>query len=53
MAVRRAARHIGPNTVWLVHEADPAIIGPVMSDPDVVAKMQAAGIVGEPQVWVS
>ena len=51
MAVLRDAS--APSTVWLVHEADPSIVGAVMSDRDVVEKMKAAGIVGEPQVWVS
>jgi hypothetical protein len=42
-----------PNTVWLVHEADPSSVEPFLSDPDVAQAMQAAGVVGEPQVWVA
>ena len=34
-------------------EADPSIVEPFMSDPDRAATMQAAGVVGPPQVWVS
>ncbi len=42
-----------PNSVWMVMEADPAIVEPMMSDPERGAKMQAAGVLGPPQVWVS
>ena len=42
-----------PNSIWMVMEADPAIVEPMMSDPERGAQMQAAGVLGPPQVWVS
>jgi hypothetical protein len=42
-----------PNSVWLVHEADASIVEPMLGDPELAEKMQAAGVVGPPQVWVS
>jgi hypothetical protein len=42
-----------PNSVWMVFEGDPSIVEPMMSDPERGAKMQAAGVLGPPQVWVS
>lgn len=51
MAVLRDADN--PNSIWMVIEADPSIVEPMMSDPDRGAKMQAAGVLGPPQVWVS
>jgi hypothetical protein len=42
-----------PNSVWIVVEADPAIVEPMMSDPERGAQMQAAGVLTPPQVWVS
>lgn len=42
-----------PNSVWIVIEADPAIVEPMMGDPERAAAMQAAGVVSEPQVWVA
>ena len=51
VAVLRDAAN--PNSVWLVHEADAAIVEPVLADPGMAEKMQAAGVVGAPQVWIS
>ena len=42
-----------PNSIWMVMEADPSIVEPMMSDPDRAEKMQAAGVTSPPQVWVS
>jgi len=42
-----------PNSVWMVFEADPALIEPMMSDPERGQKMQEAGVLGPPQVWTS
>ncbi len=42
-----------PNSIWMVVEADPSIVEPMMSDPERGAQMQAAGVLGPPQVWVS
>jgi hypothetical protein len=41
------------NSVWMVFEADPALIEPMMADPDRGAQMQAAGVLSEPRVWVA
>ena len=42
-----------PNSVWGVHEGDPAIIGTMMSDPERAAKMQEAGVTSPPTVYVA
>ena len=42
-----------PNSVWVVVEADPSIVEPMMSDPERGAAMQAGGVLGPPQIWVS
>ena len=42
-----------PNSVWIVHEGDPALIGPMMSDPDRAAKMQEGGVTTPPTVYVA
>lgn len=40
-----------PNTVWLVHEADPALLRPTMADPDFAKAMADAGVLGTPEVF--
>jgi hypothetical protein len=42
-----------PNSVWMVMEADPSVVEPMMSDPERAAEMQAAGVISQPQVWVA
>jgi hypothetical protein len=42
-----------PNSIWMVMEADPSIVEPMMSDPERAKQMQAAGVTSPPQVWVS
>ena len=42
-----------PNSVWLIHEGDPALVGPIMSDPERAAKMQQAGLTSPPTVYVA
>ena len=42
-----------PNSIWMVVEADPSIVEPMMSDPERGAQMQAAGVISQPRVWVS
>ena len=42
-----------PNSIWMVAEADPSIVEPMMSDPERGAQMQAAGVLGPPRVWAS
>ena len=42
-----------PNSVWIVHEGDPALIQPMMSDPERAAKMQEAGVTSPPLVYVA
>ena len=42
-----------PNSVWLVHEGDPALVGPMMSDPERAVKMQEAGVTSPPTVYVA
>ncbi len=42
-----------PNSVWLVHEGDPALVGPMMADPERATKMQEAGVTSSPTVYVA
>jgi hypothetical protein len=42
-----------PNSLWVVHEGDPALIEPMMSDPERQAKMQQAGVTSAPVVYVA
>lgn len=42
-----------PNSVWLVHEGDPALVGPMMADPERTAKMQEARVTSPPTVDVA
>ncbi len=42
-----------PNSIWMVVEADPGIVDAMMTDPDRGQKMQEAGVVSEPRVFVS
>ena len=42
-----------PNSVWIVHEGDPAMVEPMMSDPERAAKMQEAGVTSPPTVYVA
>ncbi len=42
-----------PNSLWLVHEGDPAQIEPFMSDPERIAKLQEAGVTSPPTVYVA
>lgn len=42
-----------PNSVWLVFEADPALVEPMMADPERAAKMQEAGVTSPPAVYVA
>jgi hypothetical protein len=42
-----------PNSIWIVVEADPSIVEPMMSDPERGAQMQAGGVLGPPKVWVA
>lgn len=42
-----------PDSVWVVNEADHTIAGPMFEDSELAAKLQAAGVVSEPQVWVA
>lgn len=42
-----------PNSIWMVMEADPSLVEPMMSDPDRAAQMQAAGVISAPQVFVA
>jgi hypothetical protein len=42
-----------PDSIWMVMEADPALVEPMMSDPDRGAQMQAAGVISAPQVFVA
>ena len=42
-----------PNSVWIVHDGDPALVGPMMSDPERTAKMQEAGVTSPPTVYVA
>ncbi len=42
-----------PNSVWLVHKGDPALVEQMMSDPERAAKMQEAGVTSPPTVYVA
>ena len=42
-----------PNSVWAVHEGDPASIEPMMADPERAAKMQEAGVTSPPTIYVA
>jgi hypothetical protein len=42
-----------PNSVWIVHDGDPALVGPMMSDPERAAKMREAGVTSPPTVYVA
>lgn len=42
-----------PNSIWMVFDADPALIEPMMSDPARAEHMQAAGVTSETQVWAA
>jgi hypothetical protein len=42
-----------PNSVWLVIEADPSILEPMMNDPARGEAMRAAGVASAPRMWVA
>ena len=42
-----------PNSVWAVHEGDPAQIQSMMADPERAAKMQEAGVTSPPTIYVA
>jgi hypothetical protein len=42
-----------PQSVWLVADGDPARMQEMLGDPELGAAMQAAGVTGPPQLYVS
>jgi hypothetical protein len=41
-----------PNTVYVIWEGDPALLDPMMKDPDLQAKMEQAGVISAPEITV-
>lgn len=41
-----------PNSVWIVQEADAALAESMLKDPELAKKLEAAGVIGTPEVWV-
>jgi hypothetical protein len=41
-----------PNLIWIVGDADPAVVEAFLADPELGKKMQEAGVTAPPQVWI-
>lgn len=41
-----------PNSIWMVFEADPSVLDPMLADTDRQGLMQEAGVLAPPQIWV-